>query len=65
MMFDSFVRYSQEMIDSATSSDISRLADELDNRVNELQEMTLDIPLPSSEPQFLPLDTVEMLTKKT
>ena len=63
LMFETFTRYRQEVVDKAASSDISRLADELHARARELQNMTLVNALPLHQIKFSPSDVVEALNE--
>ena len=63
VMFESFIRYTLEVIDKATASDITRLAEELDSRAKELQDVTIDtVSFPDIK--FSPQPDIEVLTKK-
>ena len=64
LMFETFTRYCQEVVDKATSSDISRLADELHARARELQNMTLINALPLHQIKFSPSDVVQALNEE-
>ena len=63
LILESFIRYSQEVKDKATSADMCRVADDLHARARQLQDMKLTSILPSPFISFSPSDAVEELMK--
>ena len=63
MIFESFTRYFQVVIEKATASEVARFADNLRGRARELQDMTLMNALPSPRVTLIPSDIVYALTE--
>ena len=63
MIFESFTKYCQKVIEKATASEVARLAENLHARARELQDMTIINALPSPQIKFTPLDILDALTE--
>ena len=63
VMLESFVKFSQEVIDKATACDISRLADDLHSRAEKLDGMILTNAFPSPLVRFTSADIINFISE--
>ena len=63
-MLESFIRYSQEVIDNATDPDIARVNDDIDARAKELNDMKLIIVLQLPTPNFSPSNLLRNISEE-
>ena len=61
LMLDSYKRYASEVYDKATSSDICRVADDLHNRADQLNDMSLTDVMQSYRVRLVSSDNLESL----
>lgn len=64
VMFESFTRYCQEVIDKATPSDILRFSDDLHARAKELNNVTLSEASIAYPVKFSPSDILDIVTEE-